>query len=122
MTPILLSIAYIVLYVITNSFNLEYKDLDNRFIGKPVSHIETFLNQKYTFDFTMKGFVGFPYKTYKTGCGKGYALTVYLNRDETVHSIKNEVSYVCNDRVLLRKRIYTSDKEHDTEISIWPFI
>ncbi|OOF46164.1 hypothetical protein [Rodentibacter trehalosifermentans] len=122
MMPTLLLITYLVLHIVATNLSLVYPKLEHSFIGKPISHIEDFLNQEYTFDFTMKGFVGFPYKAYKTGCGKGYALTVFLNQDKIVQDITNEVFYECNDIKLLRKRIYTSEKGMDTEITVYPFI
>lgn len=69
-------ICYLLIAILISIFfmmktTMFYKDIDSNLIGLPISQLEEIIGEKYI-DFGVKEFVGFPYKIYSTGCGKGY--------------------------------------------------
>lgn len=115
-------LIYISLYFVTIRLDMHYKYINRDLVGIELDNIKSILGYGYTYDFGEKGFVGFPYKIYESGCGRGYSLTIYYDEVRVISNVSNKVFYMCNGYKLLSKEIIYSKDNIIERIIVWPFI
>lgn len=115
-------LIYISLYFVTIRLDMHYKYINRDLVGIELDSIKSILGYSYTYDFGEKGFVGFPYKSYESGCGRGYSLTIYYDEVRVISNVSNKVFYMCNGYKLLSKEIIYSKDNIIERIIVWPFI
>lgn len=115
-------LIYISLYFVTIRLDMHYKYINRDLVGIELDNIKSILGYSYTYDFGEKGFVGFPYKSYESACGRGYSLTIYYDEARVISNVSNKVFYMCNGYKLLSKEIIYSKDNIIERIIVWPFI
>lgn len=111
----------IVLLCLMIDLDMKYKNITSDLIGLNISELEKVIGIRYIDNLVAKGFIVYPWKVYKKGCGKGYSMTIYYNDDNIVTNVDNKVFYMCNDVVLLSKNKFINQGGVDYEFYIYPF-
>lgn len=99
-----------------------YENISSELIGKHINILKKDLNIDYKYHFEIKSFIGYPYRTFPNGCGRGYSLTMYYNKKQEVETIVNKITYECYGTTYLYKRQVINNHYNYIDIYMWPIV